>query len=186
MKIGTKFNKLTYQEYVRIIENHQRYADFNTLGLYRSIVENEKLDLAEKIAVRELVHKHFLKTFEFLQLKDPYTYFAVSTLGQILTIADKRQFWENIKTNQERILKEKRIKHRNFGTYSKHICGYEGCPYDGVMIPNDSHRYKQMPFDSDKNHYLRQLKAERQQVEKREFRDAQIELSDNLTIDDEI
>jgi hypothetical protein len=127
-----------------------------------------------------------LLTFYFLQLKDPFTYIQVSTLGQILTVADKRQLWQNIRTNQERILKEKRIKHRNFGSYSKHICGYEGCPYDGVMIPNNSHRYRQMHFDSDGTHYSKQLKVERQEVEKREFRDAQIELSDNFTIDSDL
>lgn len=186
MKIGTKFSKLTYQEYLHIIENRHRYTDFNTLGLYRSLVENENLDLSEKIAIRELAHQHFLKTFEFLQLKDPYTYFLVSTLGQNLTVADERQFWGNIRTNQERILTEKRIKHRNFGTYSKHICGYEGCPYDGVMRPNNARRYRQMHFDSDGNNYSQQLKVERQQLERREFRDARIELSDDFSIDSDL
>ncbi len=189
MKIGTKFNQLTYQEYVHLIENRHRYTDFNTLGLYRSIVENKKLDLSAKIAIRELAHKQFFKTFEFLQLKDPLTYLAVSTLGQTLKVADERQFWENIRTNQARILKEKRIKHRNFGIYSKHIYRYDlykGCPYETVMIPNNASRYRQMHFNSDGNNYSRQLKVERQQVEKREFRDARIELSNNFTIDSDL
>ncbi len=33
MKIGVKFNQLTYAEYLQIIEYHQKYTDFNTLGL---------------------------------------------------------------------------------------------------------------------------------------------------------
>ena len=186
MKIETKFNQLTYQRYINFIENRHRYTNFNTLGLYRSIVENKKLDLTAKIAVRKLAHEHFLNFFEFLQLKDPLTYLKVSTLGQTLTVAEERQLWKNIINNQEQILKEKRIKHRNFGACSKHICGVEGCPYDGVMIHQNSRRYKQMCFtsdDSDENNYSKQLKVERQQAEKREFRDAQIELSDDFMTD---
>ena len=88
MKIGVKFNLLTKQEYIQIIGSHQKYTDFNALGLYRSIVENDKLDLEAKIAIRELAHDRFIKSFEFLQLKDPDTYIKVSTLGEILTVAD--------------------------------------------------------------------------------------------------
>jgi hypothetical protein len=51
MKIGVKFNQLTYPEYLQIIEYHQKYTDFNTLGLYRSILENEKLDLSQRIEI---------------------------------------------------------------------------------------------------------------------------------------
>jgi hypothetical protein len=91
MKIGVKFNQLTYAEYLQIMEYHQKYTDFNTLGLYRSILENDKLDLAQKIAIRDLSHTKFLKTFEFLQLKDPYTYIQVSTIGETLTKADEHQ-----------------------------------------------------------------------------------------------
>ncbi len=73
MKIGVKFNQLTYAEYLHVIEDRQKYTDFNPLGLYRSILENDKLDLAQKISIRDLAHTKFFKTFEFLQLKDPYT-----------------------------------------------------------------------------------------------------------------
>jgi hypothetical protein len=54
MKIGVKFNQLTYAEYFQVIEYHQKYTDFNTLGLYRSILENDKLDLDQKNAIRDL------------------------------------------------------------------------------------------------------------------------------------
>ncbi|VAW11216.1 hypothetical protein MNBD_BACTEROID03-2545, partial [hydrothermal vent metagenome] len=62
-----------------------------------------------------------------MQLKDPQTYFSVITLGKKLTVADERQIWNDIILNQEKILKEKRIKHRNFGDYSKHNCGDKNC-----------------------------------------------------------
>lgn len=184
MKIGIKFNLLTQQQYIQIIKNRHKYTDFNVLGLYRSIVENEKLDLAAKIAVRDLAHESFFKTFEFFQLKDPYTYLQVSTLGQTLTVADQNQIWKNIRTNQEKILKQKRIKHRNFGEYSKHNCGYENCPYDGIMIHQGSRLAESvMHFDSDRSKWLRKLKVSRQQLEKRKFRDDRLQLLDNLEND---
>jgi hypothetical protein len=119
MKIGCKFNKLTYREYIYILDRYQQYTDFNPLALYRSIAENHKLDLVQKIAIRDLAHQHFLKFFEFLQVKDPYTYITVSTLGKTLTDGDEHQIWENVRQNKEKILKAKRIKHRNFGIDSK-------------------------------------------------------------------
>lgn len=74
MEIGQKFNTLTLNEYFFYIDNFKKYKDFNTLGLYRSIVENTKLTLNDKIAVREYAHKKFKKTYDFLQLKDPKTF----------------------------------------------------------------------------------------------------------------
>jgi hypothetical protein len=187
MKIGVKFNLLTEQEYVRIIGNHQKYTDFNTLGLYRSILENDKLDLDAKIAIRALAHEQFIKSFEFLQLKDPDTYIKVSTLGETLTIADKRQLWENVRTNQEKILKDKRIKHRNFGIYSKHDCGYADCFYNGIMIHRGSRiAESNMHFDSDNHSWSKQLKSDRQQIEKRKIRASQTALKAEIEIDREL
>lgn len=108
MKIDRKFNTFTLKEYFFYIDNHKKYTDFNTLGLYRSLMENEKLSLEEKIEAREYAHKTFRKTFDFLQLKDPNVFAGVSTLGQELTVADKNQLWENIKKNQQKILTDKR------------------------------------------------------------------------------
>jgi hypothetical protein len=119
MKIGIKFNQLTYREYIHILDRHKKYTDFNPLALYQSLVENNKLDLNQKIAIRDLAHQHFFKFFEFLQIKDPRTYINVSTLGQTLTDRDEWHLWENVCKNQEKILKAKRIKHRNFGINSK-------------------------------------------------------------------
>jgi hypothetical protein len=119
MKIGVKFNQLTYREYIYILDRHQKYTDFNPLALYRSIIENSKLDLNQKIAIRDLAHQQFFKFFEFLQVKDPRTYIDVLTLGETLTDGAESQLWKNVCKHQEKILKAKRIKHRNFGVYSK-------------------------------------------------------------------
>jgi len=162
MNIGKKFNLLSVKEYLHYIENHRKYVDFNTLGLYRSILENETLTLADKILVRDFANKFFHKTFDFLQIKDPYTYFELLTLGDSLTIADEKQFWNQIRLNQEKILKDKKIRHRNFGIYSKHSCGYETCNYNGLMIEQGSFLTEhQMHFDSDKNRFCAELKFKR-------------------------
>lgn len=138
MKIGQKFNQLTFNEYVFYIDNYKKYTDFNTLGLYRSIVENDNLSLKDKINIREYAHKNFKKTFDFLQLKDPKTYIEVKYIGQELTKGDENQIWDDIRKAQNQILSDKRIKHRNFGDYSKHNCGEESCIYNGIMIRQGS------------------------------------------------
>jgi hypothetical protein len=152
MKIGQSFNQLTFKEYQFYIENHKKYTDFNTLGLYRSLLENEKLTLAEKLELREFAHSFFQKTFDFLQLKDPKTYMLVSTLGEELTKADIRQMYENIWDFQQRTIKEKQFNHRNFGVYGKHDCGYETCPLNGLMVQQGSYFCEStMRFNEDKN-----------------------------------
>ncbi|AEV31425.1 hypothetical protein Oweho_0407 [Owenweeksia hongkongensis DSM 17368] len=162
MKIGKKFNELSKSEYFHYIDNHKKYTDFNTLGLYRSIGENGKLSLDDKIEIRDYTNQFFEKTFNFFQLKDPETYFAVTTLGQELTNADERAIWDTIRANQQKILSDKKIKHRNFGNYSKHNCGYDDCFMNGVMVKQDSLLgYGHLYFQSDKNKYAAQNKSER-------------------------
>ena len=154
MEIGRKFNTLTLNEYFFQIDNYKKYKDFNTLGLYRSIIENEKLTLEDKLAVREYSHRTFKKTFDFLQLKDPRTFVEVEYLGQELTKGDELRIWDDIRRNQQRILEDKKIKHRNFGTYSKHNCPNEDCFLKGVMIRQGSRLAEtEMHFDSDKSKY---------------------------------
>ena len=162
MKIGQKFYTLTLKEYLFYIDNHKRCSDFNVLGLYRSILENSKLNLDEKIQVREYAHSYFAKSFNFLQLKDPVTYYEVSVIGQELTVADKNQIWENIKANQQQILSDKKIKHRSFGTYSRHYCAQEGgCPYNGLMVRQNTWLAEcQIYFQSDRNRYGAKYKSE--------------------------
>ena len=172
MKINQRFNTLTYEEYIDLLSQYQKYTDFNTLGLFRSIVESVKLTLEQKISLRDQVVTVFGKTFEFLQLKDPVTYFDLTTLGQQLTVADKAQLWVNIRLDQQKILKNKKLRHRNFGTYSKHDCGYETCPLNGLMIRQKATAasiYDQpISFCSDKNRYaVREKAAGRKQDRKR-------------------
>ena len=162
MKIGKKFKQLSKSQYYHFIENYKKYTDFNTLGLYRSITENERLTLEDRIEIRDYANLTFAKTFNFYQLKDPYTYFKLTTLGIELTAADKNQAWKDIRTNQEKILKDKKIKHRNFGDYSKHNCGYDTCRLNGLMIKKGSWFAEDvMCFDSDKNRYAAKEKSER-------------------------
>ena len=170
MKIGKKFNTFTFKEYFSYIENHKKYTDFNTLGLYRSLRENKKLTLEEKIKVREYAHTFFKKFFDFLQVKDPYTFVEVSKLGLEL-IKGEQQIENEVKVNQQKILAKKRIKHRNFGIYSRH---------DGTRIQYvDSYMKKRtaygsaMTFASDKYKMLgthKGLKSAMQEVEKRNLK----------------
>ncbi|TWI84240.1 hypothetical protein [Chitinophaga japonensis] len=168
MKIGQRFNKLTLKEYFFYIDNYKKYTDFNILGLYRSIIENDKLDITSKIEVREYTHKTFKKSFDFLQLKDPQTYFDIITIGKELTQADENQIWSDIINNQQKILADKKIKHRNFGIYSKHSCGYSTCPLNGLMIRQGaliSERF--MHFNSDKNEYAAKNKSDRRRADRK-------------------
>ena len=162
MKVGKQFNTLTYGEYLHLIEHHKKFTDFNTLGLFRSIAETTKLGLEEKLALRQVAVAAFAKTFDFLQLKDPQTYFEVSTLGETLTAADKSQAWEDIKRNQREIWGSKRLSHRNFGTYSKHLCGHDTCHLNGLMIKQGSSLAYggTMHFHNDKAYPLGWLKSE--------------------------
>jgi hypothetical protein len=167
MKIGQKFNKLTLKEYFTVIDHHKKYIDFNTLGLYRSLLENEKLTLEQKIEVRAYAHQKFQKTFDFLQLKDPDTYVEVMLLGEEATKGDRNRLWDQVKINQEKILKDKRIKHRNFGIYAKHECGYATCPYNGMMVRQGSKfAASTMQFDSDKG-YCPLFKSQRLRKERK-------------------
>ncbi|QKZ14082.1 hypothetical protein [Spirosoma sp. KUDC1026] len=172
MKIGQKFNTFSKKEYFFYIDNYRKYTDFNSLGLYRSIIENEKLLLVDKIEIREYAHKTFKKFFDFLQIKDPNTYFSITTLGQTLTEADEHQLWENIWYYQHKILSKKRIKHRNFGDYSKHNCGYETCPLNGLMIRQGSPiEERNIVFSSDhRNPFTAKDKSDRNKVNRKRER----------------
>jgi len=168
MKIEKPFNQFSLNEIFCFIDNRKKYTNFNTLGLYRSIIENEELSLDDKIKLREYANNVFQKTFDFLQLKDPKTYFDVSTLGMDLTIADENQFWKDIIQNQEIILKQKRIRHRNFGDYSKHNCGDENCVYNGMMVKQGSFLTENsMHFKTDKPKRDKKEKSKRYKRERK-------------------
>jgi len=168
MKIGKPFNQLNKSDYFHYIDHYKKYTDFNTLGLYRSICENEKLELNDRIEIRDYANVIFGKTFNFYQLKDPRTYFDLTTLGLELTVADEKQIWDDIIINQEKILSEKKIKHRNFGDYSKHNCGHDACPYNGLMIKQGSFfAESSIHFKSDKNSYAAKTKSKRIKKERK-------------------
>ncbi len=168
MEIGQKFNTLTKEEYYFFIDNYKKYNDFNTLGLYRSIIENEKLTLDDKIEVRDYSNETFQKTFDFLQLKDPITFIELSFIGQEITKGDEKKIWDDIRINQQKILEDKQIKHRNFGSYSKHKCPYDDCPYLGIMVRQGSRlAERSMHFYSDKTKYSLKLKSNKFKKEKR-------------------
>ncbi len=168
MKIDRQFNTLTLLEYFFYIDNYKNYSDFNTLGLYRSLLENDKLSTDDKIAVREYAHGTFKKSFDFLQLKDPQTFVDVTYIGEELTSGDIEMIWNNIRTNQQKILADKRIKHRNFGDYSKHNCGRENCVWNGIMVRQGSWLVENnMHFISDKNKYQQKVKSERRKSDRK-------------------
>ena len=168
MEIGKQFNTLTLEEYFFFIDNYKKYSDFNTLGLFRSIIENQNLTVGKKVELRSYAVKAFEKTFNFLQIKDPVTFFKVSTFEKELTNGDEEQFWNEIITNQQKILNDKRIKDRNFGIYSKHNCGYPDCIYNGLMIQKGSlFSEREMCFHSDKNSYPKKVKSEKRKVDRK-------------------
>ncbi|WP_158961735.1 hypothetical protein [Myroides fluvii] len=171
MKIGKPFRTLTLKEYLFYIDNHNKYTDFNTLGLYRSLVEHERLTLEEKLELRAYAHRFFKKPFDFLQLKDPKTYVEVAYLGQELTAGDEQQIWRDVKRNQHQILKDKRIKHRNFGDYSKHNCGDEACIWYGLMVRQGSWLAEgNMHFNTDIDKYNQKQQADRIKSERKNER----------------
>lgn len=179
MKVGKQFNTLTYGEYLHLIENHKKFTDFNTLGLFRSIVETTKLSLEEKLELRKVAVAAFAKTFEFLQLKDPQTYFEVVTLGESLTNADENQVRENIQRNQQKIWESKRLSHRNFGVYSKHYCNHADCYMHGLMLRQGSSMAGRGPmfFYSDDRSWAKPEKAMRR---KQDRKSAQRIVSDGI------
>lgn len=171
MKINRPFNQLEKETYFEVIENHKSYSDFNTLGLYRSLTENELLSTEERIEVRDFANWFFQKTFDFLQLKDPLTYFKITHLGQELTRGDELNAWRIIRENQQKLLNDKKIKHRNFGSYSKHDCGLPYCSLNGLMVKQSSTLARNcMYFQSDENKDEKIIKTKRLQKEKRIFK----------------
>ncbi|MGI4737802.1 MAG: hypothetical protein ACRYG7_21765 [Janthinobacterium lividum] len=153
MKIGKKLNMLTYQEYLQLLSSYKKYTDFNHLGLFRSILENAKLSLVQQLEIRDIAIQVFPKFFEFLQVKDPSTFLRLEKLGKSLTIADEQNLRNKLEINQQKILASKRIKHRNFGIYSKHGCGYPTCHFNGIMTRQGSVLAEyNMVFQSESRH----------------------------------
>jgi hypothetical protein len=125
------------------------------------------LNIQDKIRVRDYANSSFQRTFDFLQIKDPWTYVKVLTLGEELTNGDKEELWRKIFAYQDKILKDKRIKHRNFGEYSKHNCGQENCPMNGIMIKQGSWFAEYEMCIGNINKYIQKQKSERRKSERK-------------------
>ena len=178
MKIGRQLNTLSYGEYLKLLKKHSRFTDFNSLGLFRSILENEKLTLEQKLEIRDKATDIFPKFFVFLQVKDPWTFRKLELLGQDFTVADEDRLRRIIELNQQKILAKKRIKHRNFGIYSKHSCGYDTCFMNNLMTKQNSllSEYGMASMRADK--YSTFSKSERHRQErKKKYQLIQTELA---------
>ncbi len=128
------YNALSREGYLRLLKGPKKGGTVNTLGLFRSILENEGLSLPEKLEIRDLTVSRFSKAFVFLQLKDPITYINLCCLGVPRSEMEGQQVWERLRFDQARLLKAKRIRHRNSGVYSRHLCGHGACPHGGMMV----------------------------------------------------
>lgn len=166
MKIKKRFNKLSKSEYYHVLANHKKYTNFNILGIYRSILETEKLDINGKIEIRDAYNKEFQKTFDFMVMKDPGTYRRLRELDE-----DKVHQYE-MDELQKKVYDKLKKKHRSFGVYSKHICGYDTCPLNGLMLPGGSsvQEYEgKICFKSDKSTYGKIVKDVLRKKKKRKF-----------------
>lgn len=66
MKINKPLYQFTNQEYLETVPNYKQYSDFNTLGLYRSLLENEYLSLEAKLEIRDLAKLHGTEPYKDL------------------------------------------------------------------------------------------------------------------------
>lgn len=154
MEINKKFNTFTLEEYIFYIDNRKKYTNFNELWLFRSVFENEKITIDEQIQLKEYIIKEMPKVYEFMQVRHPDLYEKIFFLGKNPTKGDEDALWKTIRLNQEKILKTKKIKHRNFWDYSKHNCGYDDCHLNWLMIQKWSWFCENnMHFISDQHSY---------------------------------
>lgn len=101
--------------------------------------------------MRDLLNEKHFKTYEFYQIKDPELYISLFRLDKDMNDQQIEKLKDELRVFQEKRLKEKRIKHRNFGNYSKHNCGMETCALNGRMIKQGSPEAEAcMHFKSDK------------------------------------
>ncbi len=181
MKIGRKLNTFSFKEYLHLLKNYTRFTDFNSLGLFRSILENKKLTLEQQLEIRDVATKTFPKFFTFLQVKDPWTFRKLGLLGQDFTVADEDRLRNIIDLNQQKILAKKRIKHRNFGIYAKHSCGYDTCFMNNLMTKQNSLLSEYGMFSMRTDKYSTFSKSERRKQErKRKHQLIQTDLAHSL------
>jgi len=161
------YNTFTKKDYIFAVNNVKK-KNINMLGLYRSILENEKLNNDEKIEVRNILNEKHFKTFEFYQIKDPDLYMKLFLLDKDYNEQQKEQLFEDVELFQEKKLKEKRFGHRNFGTYSKHNCGMKDCPMNGLMVRQGSAMAERcLNFKSDTNKSYKKTKSKNYKKERK-------------------
>ena len=165
-----KYNKFSVKEYTYIIDN-QKKKKLNVLGLYRSILENESLSNDEKIEVREYANTKFNKTYLFYQISHPQLHIDLFMLDNPLNKQEQDKKWDEMVVYQEKTLKAKGIKHRNFGEYSKHLCGIDSCPLNGHMIRAGSFQAETcMSFKSDKRSDYLKVKAKKRKSDRKQLK----------------
>lgn len=126
MKLNTLFNTFTLPRYREAVANHERYADFNPLALFRSILENDKLGEAEQLEVLALAKAAFPRFYEHL-LKDLHTYAALSRLGQEpLGEVQMRRYTAGLRREQEKEFAKRKIRNGRVGANTLSIWRVEG------------------------------------------------------------
>ena len=134
-------------EYRHYIAHHQKYADFNPLGLYRSILENDKLDEAALLEILAFANQYFQRFYNFLFVKDPVTYSRLATLGQGLSETQQWQHLSHVWDRREKWCAEKGIRHQRIGasTVSRYYFadGNEADGWREVRHMSPEHRLRQ-------------------------------------------
>lgn len=120
MQLTKKFNTFSPSEYYDVIKNHKRYHNFNPLGLYRSLIENPKLDTTTQLEILAFANQYFGKFYEFLVVKDIHLYTKLSRLGEEpLSFTQEFQYQEQLTKQAKRILQAKKIRNWRVGIYTK-------------------------------------------------------------------
>lgn len=141
MKIGQPINELSPERIREIIKGYKEYTDFNRLGLFRGLLESERITAEERAELQELAIAAFNRYFDFLVIKDSETWWKTLNPGwEAASRNDRYVKWRKIEAKQEAIIKRKGFGHRNFGNYSKHNCCYKDCPLNGIMVKKNDIR----------------------------------------------
>lgn len=122
MQLAKKFNTFSPSDYYDVIKNHKRYRNFNPLGLYRSLIENPKLDTATQLEILVFANQYFGKFYEFLVVKDIHLYAKLSRLGkEPLNHTQEYQYQEQLREQAKRILQAKKIRNWRVGIHTKSL-----------------------------------------------------------------
>lgn len=76
-----QYNTLAMSTLLELLESYKKDKNFNNPGFFRSILENDQLNLGDKIFLNNRAIEIMPKSYEFLQVKDPGLYLNLETLG---------------------------------------------------------------------------------------------------------